>query len=103
MVKCVCYIRLSIYWFYDHGVTIPNGSVTIRRTSLVSVGHPRSDLIVSLMLYTVCYAMAVTLVLYYRSLGTTPILLKMDSILGKLCMRVITYNVLDFSCIKTIK
>ena len=39
-----------MHWFRDHGATIPNGTVTIRRTSLVGVGHLRSDSIVSLML-----------------------------------------------------
>jgi hypothetical protein len=39
---------------------------TIGRTSLVSVGHPKSGSVMSLMLRTVCYAMARALALYYR-------------------------------------
>jgi hypothetical protein len=58
MVKCVCYTGLWIHWFRDLGATIPNGSVTIRHTSLVGVGHSRSDSIVPLMLRMVCCAMA---------------------------------------------
>jgi hypothetical protein len=57
MVKCVCYTGLWIHWFRDYGVTIPNGSITIGRMSLVGVGHSRSDSIVLLMLRTVCCAM----------------------------------------------
>jgi hypothetical protein len=67
MVKCVCYTRLWIHWFHDHGATIPNGSIIIEQTSLVGVGHSRSDPIVPLMLRMVCCAMAVALALYYRS------------------------------------
>jgi hypothetical protein len=44
MVKCVCYTGLWIHWFRDHDATIPNGSVTIGRTSLVGVGHSRFEL-----------------------------------------------------------
>jgi hypothetical protein len=80
MVKCVCYTGLWIHWFRDHGVTIPNGSVTIGRTSLVDVGNSRSDSIVPLMLHTVCCAMAWTLALYYRSLRIASTLLRMGNI-----------------------
>jgi hypothetical protein len=80
MVKCVCYTGLWIHWFRGHGAAIPNGLVTIGRTSLVGVGHSRSDSIVSLMLCTVCCAMAGVLALYYRFLGTAPTLLKMGNI-----------------------
>jgi hypothetical protein len=58
IVKCVCYMGLWIYWFRDPSATIPNGSVTIGRTSSVGMGHSRSDSIVPLMLRTVCCAMA---------------------------------------------
>jgi hypothetical protein len=70
IVKCVCYTGLWIHWFCDPSVTIPNGSVTIGRTSLVGVGHSRSDSIVPPMLRTVCCAMVGALALYYKSLGT---------------------------------
>jgi hypothetical protein len=56
MVKCVYYTGLWIHWFRDLSATILNGSVTIGRTSLVGVGHSRSDLIALLMLRIVCYA-----------------------------------------------
>jgi hypothetical protein len=48
VVKCVCYARLWIHCFRDQGATTPNDLVTIGQTSLVSVGHSRSDLIVPL-------------------------------------------------------
>jgi hypothetical protein len=83
MIKCVCYMGLWIHWFHDHDVTILNGSVTIGRTSLVGMGHSRSDSIVPLMLRTVCCAMAGALTLYYMSLGTTSTLLRMDNILDR--------------------
>jgi hypothetical protein len=83
MVKCVCYTRLLIHWFHDHGATISNGSVTIGRTSLVGVGHSRSDSIVLLMLHTVCCAMVGALTLYYRFLGIALTLLRRGNILGK--------------------
>jgi hypothetical protein len=82
MVKCVCYTGLWIYWFRDHDATILNGSITIERTSLVGVGHLKSNSIVPLMLRTICYAMVRVLTLYYRSLGTTSTLLRMGNILG---------------------
>jgi hypothetical protein len=82
MVKCVCYIGLWIHWFRNLGAT-PNGSITIEQTSLVGVGHLRSDSIVPLMLHTVCCAMTVALALYYRSLGTASILLRMGNISDK--------------------
>jgi hypothetical protein len=80
MVKCVCHTGLWIHWFRDLGAIIPNGSVTIRWTSLVGVGHSKSNSIVSLMLRTVCYAMAGALALYYRSLETVSTLLRMGNI-----------------------
>jgi hypothetical protein len=83
MVKCVCYTRLWIHWFRDLDATIPNGSVTIGRLSLVGVGHSRSDSIVSLMLRTVSYAMVGALTLYYRSLGTISTLLRRGNISGR--------------------
>jgi hypothetical protein len=80
MVKCVCYTRLWIHWFHDLNATIPNGSVTTGWTSLVGVGHSRSDSIVPLMLCTVGCAMAGALALYYRTLGTASTLLKRGNI-----------------------
>jgi hypothetical protein len=74
---------LWIHWFHDHGVTIPNGSVTIGQTSLVAVGHLRSDLIVPLILRTICCAMDEALALYYRSIRTASTLLKMGNISGR--------------------
>jgi hypothetical protein len=91
---------LWIHWFRDYGVTIPNGSVTIGRTSLVGMGHSRSNSIVPLMLRTVCCVMTRALALYYRSLGTIPIMLRMGNISGRPCMRVITYNALAFFALK---
>jgi hypothetical protein len=103
MVKCVCYTGLWIHWFCDPGTTIPNGSVTIGQISLVGVSYSRSDSIVSLMLCTVCCAMARALALYYRSLGIASTLLRRDNILGRACMVVMTCNALAFSYIKTIR
>jgi hypothetical protein len=74
---------LCIHWFRDLYATIPNGSVTTGRTSLVGVGHSGSDPIVPLMLCTVCYAMAGALALYYKSLGTTSTLLRRGNISGR--------------------
>jgi hypothetical protein len=76
MVKCVCYTGLWIHWFRELDATIPNGSVTTRRTLLVGVGHSRSDSIVPLMLRTVCCAMAGVLALYYMSLRIASTLLR---------------------------
>jgi hypothetical protein len=92
--------ELWIHWFRDLGATIPNGSVTIGPTSLVGVGHSRSDSIVPLMLRTVCCAIVGALTLYYRSLGTVPTLLRRGNVSDKPCMRVITYNALTFSALK---
>jgi hypothetical protein len=92
MVKCVCYTVLWIHWFHDLNATIPNGSVTTGRTSLVGVGHSRSDSIVPLMLRTVCYAIGGASALYYRSLKTASTLLRMGNISGRPCMRVLTYK-----------
>jgi hypothetical protein len=76
MVKCVCYTGLRIHWFRDLDATIPNGLVTTGRTSLVGMGHSRSDSIVPLMLCTVRYAMVGTLALYNRLLGMASTLLR---------------------------
>jgi hypothetical protein len=100
MVKCVYYTGLWIYWFRDLGTTIPNGLVTIRRTSLAGLGHSRLNLIVSLMLRTVCCTIAGGLTLYYRSFGIAPTLLRRGNISGRPCMRVMTYNALTFSILK---
>jgi hypothetical protein len=85
---------------HDHGATIPNSSVTIGRTSLVGVGHPRSELVLPLMLHIVCYAMARVLALYYRSHETVPTLLRMGYISGRPYMRVTIYNELAFFALK---
>ena len=103
MVKCVCYMGPWIHYFRDHGATIPNGSVTKGQTSLVGVGHLRLDLIVPLMLCTICCAMVGALVMYCRSLRTTPTLLRRGNISDKPCMGVITYNPLAFLCNKIIR
>jgi hypothetical protein len=102
VVKCVCYTGLWIHWFCDLDATIPNGSVTTGRTSLVGMGHSRSNLIMPLMLHTVLYAMARALALYYRSLRTASILLRKSNISSRPCMRVMTYKALDFSALKQI-
>jgi hypothetical protein len=83
MVKCVCYMGLWIYWFRDLDAIISNGLVTTGRTSLVGVGHSRSDSIVSLMLRIVCYAMVGALPLYYRSLEIASTLLRRGNISGR--------------------
>jgi hypothetical protein len=83
MVKCVYYTGFWIHWFHDLDATIPNGSVIIGHTSFVDVGHLRSNSIVPLMLYTVCYVMAEAIALYYRSLKTASTLLRMSNILSR--------------------
>jgi hypothetical protein len=75
---------LWIHCFRDHGATIPNGLITIGRTSLVGVGHSSSNTIVLLMLRIVCCVMAEALVLYYRSIMTASTLLRMGNISGRL-------------------
>jgi hypothetical protein len=53
------------------------------RTYVISdMGHSWSDLIVQLVLRTVCCAIARTLTLYYKALGTTSTLLRIGNILG---------------------
>jgi hypothetical protein len=86
----MCYTGLWIHWFHDLGATIPNGLVTIGQTSLVGMGHSRSDSIVPLMLCTVCCSMDGALTLYYRSLGIAPTLLRSVNISSKPCMGVMT-------------
>jgi hypothetical protein len=100
MVKCVCYMGLWIHWCHDLDATIPNGSVTIGRTSLVGVDHSRLDSIMPLMLRMVCYAMVGTLALYYRSLGIASTLLRRGNNLGRPYMGVMTYKALDFFALK---
>ena len=101
MVKCVYYTGLWIHWFRDHDATILNGTVTIGRTSLVDVGHSGLDLIMPLMLRTVCYrAMAGTLALYYRSLETASTLLRKGKISSRPYMGVMTYIAIFFSALK---
>jgi hypothetical protein len=90
MVTCVRYTGLWIHWFRDLDATIPNGLVTTGQTSLVGVDHLKSDLIVPLMLRTVCYAMAGALALYYRSIKIASTLLRIANISGRPCMRVMT-------------
>ena len=53
-----------------------------RTNAIRSVGHSRLDSVVPLMLRLVCCAMAGTLALYYRSLGTASTLLRMGNISG---------------------
>jgi hypothetical protein len=89
-----------IHWFRDLDATIPNSSVITGRMSLIGVGHSGSDLIVPLMLHTVCYAMDRALTLYYRSIGTASTLLRMGNISGRPCMGVMTYKALNFSVSK---
>jgi hypothetical protein len=72
-----------MHWFRDLGATIPNGLVSIRQTSLVGVGHSKSNSIVPLMLCTVYCAMDGALALYYRSLGIAPTLLRRGNISGR--------------------
>jgi hypothetical protein len=71
---------LWIQRFRDPDATIPNGSVTTGRMSLVGMSHLGLDSIVSLMLRTVCYVMAGALILYYRFLGTASTLLRRGNI-----------------------
>jgi hypothetical protein len=80
---CVYYTGLWIHWSRDHNATIHNDLVTIGRTSLVGVGHPRLDLVMPLMLCTIYCAMAKALALYYKSHGIASILLRRDNILGR--------------------
>jgi hypothetical protein len=96
MIKYLCYTGLWIHWFRDLDATIPNSSVTIRRTSLAGVGHSGSDSIVPLMQRTIYYAMVGALALYYRSLETASTLLRRGNILGRPYMGVMTYNALAF-------
>ena len=101
MIKHGYYTGLWIHWFRDHDATIHNGTVTIGRTLLVSVGHSGSDPIVPLMLRTICFrAMVRTLALYYRSLGTASTLLRKGKISGRPYMGVMTYNALVFYALK---
>ena len=97
MVKHMYYTGLWIYWFRDHDVTIHNGTVIIGWTSLVGVGHSGSDLIVPLMLHTICFCvMAGALALYYKSLGTTSTLLRRGKISDRSYIGVMTYNAFFF-------
>jgi hypothetical protein len=97
----VCVIRgFESIGFMTFDATIPNGMVTIGQISLVGVGHSRSDLIMPLMLHTVCYTMAEALALYYGSLGTASTLLRMGNISGRPYMGVMTYKALVFSALK---
>jgi hypothetical protein len=73
----------SIHWFRDLDAAIPNDLVTTRRTSLIGVGHLRSDSIMSLMLRTVCCTMVGALALYYSSLGTALTLLRRGNMSGR--------------------
>jgi hypothetical protein len=54
------------------------------RTDVINgVGHLRSDLVVLLVLCTVCCAMVGAPALYYRSLETASTLLRRDNISGR--------------------
>jgi hypothetical protein len=83
MVKCVCYTGLWIHWFHDLDASIPNDSVIVGWTSLVGVGHSKSDSIVPLMLRTICYVMVGALALYYWSLEIVSTLLRRENISGR--------------------
>jgi hypothetical protein len=48
-----------------------------------SVGHPRSNLVILLVLRTICCTMVRALALYYRSLKTVSILLRICNISGR--------------------
>jgi hypothetical protein len=66
------------------------------RTNIISsVGHPKSDLVMPLVLYTVASIFGAPM-LYYRSLGTMSTLLKKDNISNKSYMRIMTYKTLVF-------
>jgi hypothetical protein len=55
-----------------------------RMDVISGVGHPRSDLVVPLVLRTACCVMTGAPALYYRFLGTASILLRRDNISGRL-------------------
>jgi hypothetical protein len=55
-----------------------------RMDVISGVGHPRSDLVVPLVLRTACCVMIGAPALYYRSLGTASILLRRDNISDRL-------------------
>jgi hypothetical protein len=68
-----------------------------------SMGHSRLDSVGLLVLWTVAYINCVwTSILYYKSLGIAPTLLKMSNILGRPYMIVMTYKTLVF-CIKILR
>jgi hypothetical protein len=80
-----------IQWLFMANIALVGGHYGTNIIS--SVGHPRSDSAMLLMLCTVMYNIQGT-VLYYRCLGIAPTLLKMDNILGRLYMIVMTYRAL---------
>jgi hypothetical protein len=53
MVKCVCYMGLGSNGCFMAGVALMGGHY--RMDIISSVGHPRSDLVVPLVLCTVVY------------------------------------------------
>jgi hypothetical protein len=67
--------------------------VAIKWTSLLGVGHPRSDSVVLLMLYIVMCNDCGTSVVYW-CLGTAPTLLRRGKISSKPYIRVMTYKTL---------
>jgi hypothetical protein len=93
MIKCVCYMDIG-----SNGCFVTSAALMGNhyRTNIISsVGHPRSDLVVPLVLCMIVYNIW-ALVLYYRSIGIVSILLKMDNISSIPYMRVITYKTLVF-------
>jgi hypothetical protein len=70
-----------------------------RMNFISGVGHPRSDLVVSLVLRTIAYNdWAPTL--YYRSLRIGPTLLRKGNILSRPYIKVMTYKALAFLALK---
>jgi hypothetical protein len=78
MVKCVC-VGFGSNGFVTKTQSFPMDG-HYRMNVISGVGHPRSDLVVPLVLRTIYCVMVGTLTLYYRSLGTALTLLRMDNI-----------------------
>ena len=67
-----------IQWLFVASAALTDGHY---RTDIIrSVGHPRSDSVVALVLCTVVCNGWGTETLYYRSLGIVPTLLRMDAV-----------------------
>ena len=82
IVKCVCYMSLGSNGCFMAGTALMDGHY--RMYIISGVGHPKSDLIVLLVLCMVAYNIFRALVLYYRSLRTVSTLLRVCNISGKL-------------------